>query len=294
MLFPAPGRAALLLAAAAAVLPLLQGCGRHDAAPKSSQIAAKVNEGELSLHQVQYLLQRQPRINDLYADAAPRVALDSLVEQELAAQAAREQGIESDPAFVQGMEAARRELLARMYQEQLAAKVERPGSDEVDRYYDAHPALFGERRIFTVQEFAVDVPGPAQAALQPVLASARSAAEVQAALDRAGLRYRTGVTVQLPENVPVRLLDTLHKLEEGRSMVLDTTPALRVWTVLKTQDARVERAQAREPIQAYLLADRKRRLVSARMGELRRAAQVNYVGRFAQAASAAGDQPVQR
>ena len=274
------------LACAALFLVLAAGCGGGNKAAPAGQVAVKVNGNEVSLHQVEYLLQRQPRLAATRTDA-PRLALDSLVEQELAAQAAREQGLDSDPVFVQGMEAARRELLARLYQDRLAAKAARPASDEVDRYYDSHPALFGERRLYTLQEVVADVTPDAMTPLRELVKQARSAADLTAALDRGGIRYRTGMTVQAPEAVPMRLLEVLSALGEGQSMLLSEAPAVRIWTVIKTQEARVDRQQAREPIEAYLLSERRRQMVSARMQELRKSAQVVYAERFAAAPGAA-------
>jgi len=116
---------------------------------------------------------------------------------------------------------------------------------------------------------------------------ARSANELTAMLDRSGVRYRTGMTVQAPENVPLQQLDALAKRGEGQSMIVSESPAVRIWTIVKTQDARVDRQQAREPIETYLLTERKRQQVAARMQELRKAAQVTYADRFAAAASGA-------
>jgi EpsD family peptidyl-prolyl cis-trans isomerase len=277
----------LLAALTALSLPLLLAACHRPGVP-TGQVAAQVNKAEVSMHQVQYLLQRQPRLAAAQPELAPRLALDSLVEQELAAQAAREQGIENDPAFVQGLEAARRELLARMYQERLAAKAALPGSDDIDRYYDAHPALFAQRRLYTVQEFAVEVPAQGQAALQALVNNARSTAELKAGLDAAGLPYRTGTTVLLPENVPMRLLDGLSKLDEGRAMVHTTSAnAVQLWSLVKAQDAAVDRKHAQPSIQAYLTAERKRQAVNDGMAQLRKQAQVVYAGSFAAASAPA-------
>jgi len=92
--------------------------------------------------------------------------------------------------------------------------------------------------------------------------------------------------VQAPENVQMRLLDRLSKLEEGRSMLLSEAPPARIWTLVRSQEARVDRQQAREPIEAYLLTERKRQLVIQRMQELRQAAKVTVATQFSNAASA--------
>lgn len=262
---------------------VLGGCGPA-AGSKPGQVAAHVNKGEVSLHQVRYVLDHQPRLAAQQPEAAPRLVLASLVEQELAAQAAREQGLDNDPAYVQGMEVARRELLARMYQERLAAKAEQPGTDEIDRYYDAHPALFAERRLYTLREFAVQVPPDGEEAVRSMVKSAGSEKELQAALEQSGLPMRTGVTVLAPEAVPLQELQTLAALHEGQSMVRSKIAGgLHVWTLLQTQAAPVDRKQAREAISTYLLTERKRQLVQNGMAALRKNANIAYAGEFAAA-----------
>ncbi len=156
----------------------------------------------------------------------------------------------------------------------------------MDRYYDQHPALFAERRLYTLQEFMVEADAAAMPSVREWVQNARSPVELSTALDRSGLRYRSGLTVQAPENVQMRLLDRLSKLEEGRSMLLSEAPPARIWTLVRSQEARVDRQQAREPIEAYLLTERKRQLVIQRMQELRQAAKVTVAAQFSNAASA--------
>src|SRR5678816_2245114 len=91
----------------------LAGCEKEPL--PETQVAARVNDGEVSVHQVEHTLQQQPRLIAEYGDKAARVALDSLIEQEIAAQAAREAGLDRDPAVIQALEAAKREALARAY-----------------------------------------------------------------------------------------------------------------------------------------------------------------------------------
>ena len=243
----------------------------------------QVNREEVSLRQVEYLLKRQP---GLPADQAPRLVLASLVEQEIAAQAAREDGIDKDPEFVQGIEAARRELLAKLYQERIAAKAARASSDEVDRYYDEHPALFSARRLYTVQEVAVDAGPGTEDKLRALVAAAAAPAGLDEALDRAGWPHRGGLTVLAPERVPLALLQPLAALEEGHSMVAGGAPSLRVWTLLKTQAAPVAREAAKPAIESYLVGERRRQLVTQRMAELRQSAKVVVAEAFASSASA--------
>lgn len=272
--------------AALAVLILLSGCGKEKAGDPT-QVAAKVNKGEISVHQVQYALQRQPRLVAAQPQTAARRVLDSLIEQELAAQAARSDGLETDPAVVQAMEAAKREVLARAFQDRLAAKAVSASSDEVDAYYDSRPALFSERRLYSLQEFALDLTDEEASRIQTVLKDALGVEAITAAFGKAGLRFRARQLAQAAEDLPMGVLESVAKLAVGQSVLTLQPGGARVYVVLQAQPAPVNRNASKAAIEAFLLADRKRLLVAQEMKVLRERAQVTYQGTFAPAASAA-------
>jgi EpsD family peptidyl-prolyl cis-trans isomerase len=268
------------------VLALLAGCGKTAKTADETQIAAKVNKGEISIHQVQYALQRQPRLVAAQPQTAARRVLDSLIEQELAAQAARSEGLETDPAVVQAIEAARREVLARAFQDRLAAKAVSASTDEVDRYYDSRPALFSERRLYTVQEFAMDVTAADTARLQAVVKSAKSVDEIGEGLSKSGFRYRSRQFAQAAEEMPMVLLDVLAKLPVGQPVLTWLPDGARVHVILQAQAAPMNRNASRSAIEAYLLGERKREFVASEMKTLRERAQIVYQGAFAQVGAA--------
>ncbi len=269
------------IAAACAVL-LLAGCGA-DAPVVDSQVAVRVNKGEISVHQVQAVLKRQPRLLAEQPEAAAAKVLEVLIDQELAAQAAVEKGLERDPDVVQALALARREVLARAYQEQLANTAVGPTSDEVDRYYASRPEVFAQRRLYTIQEFAIDA-SPAQAAGLTALAQrARSADEVEKLLRDAGLNQRSRRFVQAAEDVPAIVLGPLSKLDKGQSLAITQGTVPRIFTVLDVQGAPIERRQAVDSIAAYLANERRRQLVAPVMKGLRDSAQLGYLGAFAKA-----------
>jgi EpsD family peptidyl-prolyl cis-trans isomerase len=273
------------LAAAGAAL-LLAACG-SDAPVADSQVAVRINKGEISVHQVQAVLKRQPRLLVDQPEAAAAKVLEVLIDQELAAQAAVDKGLERDPDVVQALALARREVLARAYQEQLASAAVGPTSDEVDRYYASRPEVFAQRRLYTIQEFAIDA-SPAQAAGLAVLAQrARSADDVDRLLRDAGLNHRTRRFVQAAEDVPAVVLEPLAKLDKGQSLAVTQGAVPRIFTVLDVQAAPIERRQAIDSITAYLNNERKRQLVAPAMKALRDSAQIRYQGGFAKAPAAA-------
>ena len=288
---PAPSRSLLHVTAALIGGLLVAACGGGER-KADSQVAAIVNKGEISVHQVQAVLQRQPRLQagDAGGSASARV-LEGLIDQELAAQAAQAQSLDRDPRVVQAVEAARRELLAHAYQESIAAKVGNPGSDEVERYYESHPALFARRRLYILQETLLEGTPEQFAGLPDKVAQAQGADELKLLLDRAGVRSEVRVRAQASEDLPQLLLEPLARLDAGRSAYFAQAQGARVYTVLQAHEAPVDLHLATNAITAYIANDRKAQAIAQAMKELRAAAQVAYQGPFAKPRATAASAP---
>ncbi len=284
-LLPRPGH----LGVAVALLALLGACDGNRARPApDAQVVARVNSQDITIHQVQHVLRQQPRLAVERPDVAARLALESLIEQELAAQAAREQGLDRDQAVIQALHAAQREVLARAYQDRLASTITGVGSDEIDRYYAEKPALFAERRIFTLQETLVEGGGDV-ARIREIADAPGGAKGLEERLSGARLKFRSRQFAQAAEDLPLALLEPIAGLEVGRSVVVPLTDGgARVFTVLHAQAAPVSRRVAGEAINAYLSGERRRQGVTEGMATVRRAAKIEYRGAFADAASAPG------
>ena len=108
-------RVSTLAAALVAVLAL-GACG-SSRDKVASQTAAKVNKQEVTIHQINFVLQQQRGLRPDQADAASRQILERLIDQQLAVDKAEEFKLDRDPRVVQQIEAARRDILARAYAE---------------------------------------------------------------------------------------------------------------------------------------------------------------------------------
>lgn len=271
-------------------LPLvgvLVGCGSGEggtAGRDATQIAAIVNDGEISQPQVQHVLQRQSGGAADRSDALAQRVLQGLIDQELAAQQARQLGLDRDSRVVQAMEAAKREVLAGAYHEALADKAQLPSSDEVDRYYDANPALFAQRRFYGLQEITIDAAGTPLDALGAQLEAADAARALQL-LRETGRRHAVRQLSVSPEDVPMALLTRLSAMQIGQTLVLPQAGGARALSLLSATPAPLSRDAARRSIQAYLTSERKRQAISDGMKTARDAARIEYKGKFAAAAA---------
>ena len=122
----------------------------------ATQTAAKVNKEEITVHQINFLLAQQRALAPEQAASASRQVLERLIDQELALQKAGDLKLDRDPRVVQQIEAARREIISRAYLEKIGEGAPKPTPAEVNAYYEAHPALFKERRVYSFQEVNVE------------------------------------------------------------------------------------------------------------------------------------------
>ena len=95
----------LTLLALVATAAVLAGCG--DKKDKASQTAVKVNKGEITVHQINSVLQQQRNIRPEQVDAASRQILEQLIQQELAIQKAEDDKLDRDPRVVTQIENAK-------------------------------------------------------------------------------------------------------------------------------------------------------------------------------------------
>ncbi|WP_310460699.1 EpsD family peptidyl-prolyl cis-trans isomerase [Sphaerotilus sp.] len=273
-----------------ATATLLVACGGGEGDKKgSSQVAAKVNSGEISVHQVNFVLQRQQGLKPEQAQAVGRRVLEGLVDQELAVQQAIEQKLDRDPRIVSAIEAARRDILARAYADRIAEAAAAPTPEDIKAYYDSKPALFSKRRIYGLQEFNIEANANQKAALQAKIPTLRSAEELAGALKATSIRFAARNVSQAPENIPMGFLDQLAKLSEGQWVVVATPTGLNAALVASAKSAPVTEEAAKKAIEQFLLSDRKRKLVTDGIKALRGSAKIEYVGQFAAAASASAD-----
>lgn len=269
------------------MLLLLAACGGEAQRKADSQVAATVNDGELTVHQIEAVLERQPRLASGDGGGAARV-LEGLIDQELAAQAARAAKLDKDPRIVQRLEAARREILAQAWQETMATKARGATTDEIDRYYEAQPALFAQRKVYVLRETGLQADAATVQAFIGKVAALRSPDELTQLMQRDGLSGPSRTVAQAAEDLPLTLLGQLAPLEPGRSIAFAQGGNARVYTLLQAIQAPVDRRQAQGAIAAYMANQRKSEAIAEGMKKLRSEARIAYQGNFAASAPAAG------
>jgi len=281
-------RASLLLTVIAAAA-LLAGCG-GDKGDKASQTAAKVNKEEITVHQINFVLQRQPNLKPEQAEAASKQVLERLIDQELAVQKAQEQKLDRDPRVVQQIEAAKREIIARAYAERVGEAAAKPTAEEIANYYNDKPALFKDRRIYSLQELQIEAKPDQFETIRARLAAAKNLNEFAEYLKSADIRFNGSQAVRAAEQLPLAGLDAIAKMKDGDSMISQNPNGLTVLFLVGSRSQPVDEARARPAIEAFLLNQRKAEAVQKDIKALRDSSKIEYVGKFGEPAPA-GAQP---
>lgn len=279
---PFASRAALLLSAVGCAV-VLAACGGGSKSGGATQVATKVNKEEISVHQINDILQRQRGITPEMVPAASKRILEGLIDQELAIQQAVEQKLDRDPKVVSAIESAKREIIARAYADRIAETAAKPTPEEIKQYYTAKPALFAQRRVYSFNEFMIEVPADQRQALAEKLQGVKSADDLAGALKAANIKFANRNVTQAPENLPMALVDKIAGMSEGQSFALPAAAGLTVVFLTAAKPAAVGEEAAKPAIEAFLLNDRKRQLVTEDIKRLRAAAKIEYKGQFAAA-----------
>lgn len=276
------GASALAVISLPLVAVLLAGCGDKPAAPVATQAAAKVNKEEITVHQVNFLVGQQRGLRPEQAEAASKQALERLVDQHLIVQRAEELKLERDPRVLQTLDQARREVLERAYLDRVTEAVPRPSAEEIKQYYESKPNLFAQRKVYALQELAIQVPADRLEAVGKKLQESRSSEQFAEWLRKEALPFGVNQAVRPAEQLPLAALDQLARMKDGEAYMEPTATGASVTIVTASRLDPVELKVAEPLIEQYLLNERKRKLIDDERRNLRTAAKIQYVGKFAQ------------
>lgn len=271
-------RSALTISVVVSALALA-ACGGHK--DKATQVAAKVNKEEITVHEINFVLSQAQGIKPEQREQASKVVLERLIDQELAYQKAQEQKLDRDPNVLQAIEAAKRQIVVQAYMAKVASAAKQPSDSEIKQYYDSKPALFSERRVYSIQELAAEVKPDQVAALKTKLADAKNLQEIVSILQADGVHYSANQAVRTAEQLPLNQLDTISQMKDGQISVQEIPSGLHIVILAASESKPVSLDQAKPFIEQFLLNERRRQLVEAEGKSLRNAAKIEYVGSFA-------------
>jgi len=238
--------------AAALVAAGLAGCDRNAAAP--SQIVARVNADEISVHQLNFAMAQMPR--KAISNSEREALVEKMIDRQLLRQQALSLKLDRRPEVMARLEENRLDILAAAYAEELSGRTEPPGEDAVARYFSEHPGLFAGRRIYRLREISIPEDSRAESATI-AQAEARLGRKENLADVIAWLRAQPGLffdqTVVRPaEELPLEAADRMAQLKRGDTLALRLPGALVIYEVQSFEDAPLTWKAAAPSIKTFL------------------------------------------
>lgn len=259
----------------------LTACGGDKDKPTATQLVAKVNGNEISVHQLNSVLEKAKNVTAETADLVRVEAIKKLVEQQLAYEKAIEKRLDRTPVVVMAIENAKREIIARAYLQQTIAGLSEPSAEDVTKYYEENPALFSERKIYNVREVAVE---PREGILEPLKQRAldgQSLEQITTWLTEQGVKFRLGSATRTAEQVGMELLPILAKVKDGGSTVFQGPNNYLLVHIVASKLTPVTKKQAHTRIVRFLSNVKMQKTVAENVATLKDSATVEYVGDFA-------------
>jgi len=275
---------ATTIAAACAAL-LLAACTGHK--KDATQSAARVDGTEITVHQINYRLQRERGLRPEQQDDASRKILDQLIDEQLIVEKAEKTKLDLEPAAQQALAAARRDVLARAYVEQAAQGVPAPSDAAAHAYFDANPFLFSQRRIYTLQEYLARVPEDRIPTLRTMVEGGRPPEEIEAWFKAQGTPFRGQQSTHPAEQIPLGSLKEIAGIPVGHGLVASAGSQVHVTYVTSSADAPVTFDKARAAVAQFLAIEARRKVTEANLAALKTTAVIDYAAPY-QALAASG------
>lgn len=260
---------------------LLNACGGAASKSDSSQVVARVNDGELSIHQLNDVLARTPRDGERPLADVSRQALERLIDQELLVQQATSMKLDRDPQVMRALELARRELLAKAYLERLSTAPRAIDNAAIDQFYQENPALFSQRRVYHTEQLRFAVPAEQRPALLAAIEAAAGLDDVAAWLEQQGIQVARSAQQRPAEQLPLALLPQFAAMKVGEVSLLQDSGSLLLVQLLDAQPQPLAHSAAAPLIEQYLRQQQLTQSASKELERLRLSASIEYLGAFA-------------
>ncbi len=279
------------LAPALLVILALTACGGghksdnnesdKDGKPADSQVVAKVDDQEISIHQLNIALSQVPaNLPPEKAHEAQKQALNRLIDQEILVKQAIAKKMDREPKVVQVIEANRRAILARAYLESLTTSTSPATREEIDAFYNQHPELFSARQIYRVQQLQLQGT-PDLGTLEGAVKGSRNLADVAKNLATAKIGFNETTATIGPEQLPMPLAAEFAKLKVGNIVVVPQPNGTRsIVQILAAQDAAIPKDKAQPAVERFLNNQRQNEAAANEMKTLKAKAKIVYLGEF--------------
>jgi len=232
----------------------LSACGKGDSSDApTGQVVATVNGKEITNAEL---------TNELSSGMPQDPALQSIISRYILADEAKKEGLDKLPETAILKNKAEQAVLIEMLTRKLRENVPAPSQDEVRQYVSEHPSKFDQRRIFIVDQLAVDEVSPQ---LMEALKPLDTLAQITQMLDAKKIQYRASLGSIDAMTLNADMADKLANMSVGEVFAAPVGNTTRVNSIREIIVKPLSQADAEKVAKATITTERTQKLVSERL-----------------------------
>lgn len=263
----------------------LTACDNNVDKKPSTQIVAKVNDVEITMHQVNRAVKGAQKVTAENVQSIRREALEKLIDQQIIVEKAKKENLDRTPDVIMAIEQAKKDILAKAYIQKLVLNSTKTKSQEIKDYFNENPALFSERRIFNFEDIGFTQDAAIMPELRAQIAQQKPMAEIATWLRDKGVKYSGGTYLRPAEQIPLSILPRMQYAKPGEILLVEMDNAVHLIHVIKYEASPIDLAAATPFIKSYFINTQGKQLITDKLKQFRKEAKVEYVGQFSVAAA---------
>jgi len=259
-----------------AILGFMTSCGKKNGEEKASQSIIRVNDDEITVHQLNDELQRAHIQPGQQEEAGKQIA-QRLLDRQILVQEALKAKLDRNPRVMQAVENAKMQILAQAYLEDKVSSLAKPTEAEITDYRTKNPNIFANRKVYVMDELAFAVEANNAQELQTLSDSAKTLENVTQWLGAHQIKYARTQAAHAAESLPPELLNKLSKMVVGDLIFINSNGRIVVGRINEIKDLPISESDSKPLIERILSGQKRKQMAEAELARLRGAAKIEYI-----------------
>lgn len=238
------------------------------------QVVAVVNGEEITLNELNAEIADLNVPPNADRKAVRADVLSRMVDRRLLAQAAKDAGLDRDPAYISQERRLKERLLVSMYGRKAFDTISVPDNAKLDQYMAAHPGMFGSRQKLVLDQLQFDM--PADVSKLKGLDTAHSLTEVGDRLTAMGITFQHGNGQLDTATISADALKRLEALPAGEPFIVPSGNKVIVSVITSRQPVAIPIDQAKPMAVQALRAEELNKIGEQRLSEAKKKAKIEY------------------
>lgn len=257
------------------VLATLTACSNSEPDGKQTQVVAKVNGDEITVHQINGEMQRL-QVPVANPQLVAKKMLNSLIDRQLLVQEAVKLNLDRTPEVMQLVDTARSQIYAQAY---LASKVSKlvPATEkEIQQFMVEHPEVFSRRKVFNTADI-VFVNDPSKIDINQLQTSVSDAKELKSWLNSHNIQFEVTEETIPTEELPREAVGVADQVKVGDLLFMHDEVKVVARSIQNVTDAPLTEQQAKGMATKVVNERKRQQLILDEVQRLKKMAQIEVL-----------------